>query len=1051
MSKSEDKGAIAWMASNSVASNLLMLFLLLGGILVSQNVEQRIFPKIEIDEVHVSVAYPGATPEEVEQGVIRAIEEATRGVEGVKEINSWSHESSGFVNLELEMGVDRDKALADVRSAVSQITSFPVGIEPPEVRSVDVRHDIATAALYGDLPAEMLYAQAEKLRDELLQHPAISTVHVTPWREREVKIEISQDTMRSYGITLDEVAQVVRRHSTTIPGGILEGRDGQLLLTTGERIVDPREFGSIAVRHSEHGTPLLLADIATIRSGFRHDYVESRFDSYPAVRITAMENQHRTPSQVADGCRETVDDMRPDLPPGMQAAMVYDQSEMLGDRMRLMFSNATLGLILVLISLGAFLNFRLAFWVSMGIPISFMGAVLLMEPFGLSINMVSLFAFIVALGLVVDDAIVVGENIHTRRQQGERSLEASINGAREVSAPVFFAILTTIVAFTPIFFSGNDGFAKVAATIPAIVILVLIISLVESFFILPAHLAHTGGRAKWGWLRFIEDRQAHIGDALQRFNQTTYRRILEKTLHWRYLCVAISFVLFALALSTVQSGWMPINVFPNIDGDWVIVDAELEYGSPPSETRRVRNFIESAAQKVRASDHNPDSYRALIVTSGASWNGGAASHKVAMGVYLPDPDERGYTASQFAAKWRKAIGNIPEIEKLELYYTTGPSGGDAISIGFEHNDQEVLRQAAEKLAAALEKRAGVQSIDPGIANGKVTWEISPTEQARQEGLTEATLGAAIRGAVYGVEATRQQQGRHQVRTFVKLKPEGTAEQALDELLIAAPSGRVLPLKLAADYRETVSDTKIRRNDGKRMVYVRADVDENTANAGEINEYLEEEVVPQILSEHPGLTSSVGGQGESTEEFYNRWATQTGLVLLVIFALLAIPFRSYIQPIIIMTAIPMGLIGTVIGHFLMGYEMSIMSALGFTALTGVVINDSLILIVKVNELARNGSSHFEAALEGSILRFRPIFLTTLTTTAGLLPMLLETSTQARFLIPMAVSLAFGLVFATGIILLLVPSTYLIVEDIRALLSGPKEPKRPRPEGPAPATS
>ncbi len=1032
---------ISWMAGNSVAANLLMVLLLAGGFLASGNIEQRIFPKIDIDEVHVSVTYPGATPEEVEQGVIRAIEEATRSVEGVAKLDSWSSESSGFVRLELEMGADRDKALANVRSAVSQITSFPVGIEPPSVRTVHVQNDIATATLHGPLSVEVLYAQAEKLRDALLENPAISKVYVTPWQERQVKIEVSQDTLRAYGMTLEEIAGVVRRHAITIPGGLLEGDNGQLLVTTGERIVDHREFGRIPIRHSQNGTPLLLSDVATIRSGFRYDYVESRSFGHPAVRITVMEDPHRTPTEVSTAFRETVDEMRPNLPPGMEAAMFYDNSEMLEDRLRLMLENATLGLLLVLISLGAFLNFRLAFWVSMGIPISFMGAVLLMEPFGVTINMVSLFAFIVALGLVVDDAIVVGESIHTRRQQGESSLQASIAGAKEVAAPVFFAILTTIIAFTPMFFSGNDGFAKVAATIPAVVILVLIISLVESFFILPAHLAHSADRSKWAWMQNLEARQARIGKALERFNREKYRPILEKTLRWRYLCLVVSLVLFALAASTIKSGWMPVNVFPDIDADYVYVEAKLNFGSPPSEAKRVRKIIERAAENVRKADPQAGSYRAMIANSGAGWGGEVAAHLVSMVVYLPKPDEQGFSASQFAAKWRKQIGNIPELENIEYYYTTGPSGGDDISVGFEHNDHQVLRQAADKLVKALETRAGVQGIDAGIGDGKMTWEITPTEQARQEGLTETTLGSAIRSAVYGVEALRQQQGRHQIRTFVKLKTEGSGESKLEELLVAAPSGKVLPLKLAADYRERMSDTTIRRQEGKRIVYVRADVDENTANAKEITEYLKDDVIPDILAQHPGLTSTLGGKEESTGEFYDRFLRHLSLVLLVIFALLAIPFRSYVQPIIIMTAIPMGLIGTVIGHFLMGHELSIMSMLGFTALTGVVINDSLILIVKVNELARGGMDHFEAALEGSVLRFRPIFLTTLTTTAGLLPMLLETSMQAQFLIPMAVSLAFGLVFATGIILLLVPSVYLIIEDIRELISGRDTPPKP----------
>ena len=1040
MKPPDQQGPIAWMASNSVAANLLMLFLLVGGILASQTVEQRIFPRIEIDELHISVVYPSATPAEVEQGVIRAIEEATRNVEGVKKVTSNAWESFGFVRLELEMGADLDKALADTRSAVSQITSFPVGIEPPQVRSVDIRGEIATAAIYGDVPVEVLYGQAEKLRDKLLEHPAIADVNLSPRRRREVKIEISQATCQAYGMTLADVAQAIRQHATIIPGGVLEGDDGQIVIKTGERIVDHRLFQDIPLRVSQNGTPLRLGDVATIRSTFKRDYVESRFDSLPAVRLAVMENRHRTPMEVATACKETIEAMKSDMPPSLKLAMVYDESEMLEDRMRLMFNNATMGLILVLLSLGAFLNFRLAFWVSMGIPISFMGAVLLMEPFGLSINMVSLFAFIVALGIVVDDAIVVGESIYTRRQRGEPPLQASINGAREVAAPVFFAILTTIVAFTPIFFSGNDGFAKVAATIPAIVILVLVISLIESFFILPAHLAHTATKPTWSLMARIERRQAKIGAALERFNQITYKRVLTKVLEWRYLCVSITLVLFLMSLSTVTSGWMPVNVFPDIDGDWVVVDADLEYGSPPSETKRVREIIESAAQLIRHQDANPDDYRAMILTSGAHWGGETASHKVAMGVYLPDTDRRGFTAGEFASKWQDAIGNLPEIEKLNLYYTTGPSSGDDISIGFQHKDQNVLKAAAAQLVTALETRVGVQSIDPGIGNGKRTWEITPTVQARQEGFTESALGSALRDAVYGIEVLRQQQGRHEVRTFVKLRHETTAEASLDELLVTAPTGKVFPLKLAADYKETQSDAGIYRESGKQMIQVRADVDENVANAGDIHNFLEDEVIPKILSEHPGLTSSVGGQQEDTEEFYARWKSHTGLVVLIIFALLAIPFRSYIQPIIIMTAIPMGLIGTVVGHFLMDYELSIMSALGFTALSGVVINDSLILIVKVNELARSGTSHFTAAVEGSVARFRPIFLTTLTTTVGLLPMLLETSVQARFLIPMAITLAFGLLFATVVILLMVPSVYLIVEDVRALISG-ADPQNP----------
>lgn len=1039
----ERKGAIAWMAQNPVAANLMMALLIIGGLVLSGQVRQEVFPEFKLDMVSITVPYPGASPAEVEQGIVLAVEEAVRGLDGVKRVTAKASEGSGSVTAELMLGEDTNKVLSDIKNAVDRLTSLPEDAERPTVSLMSNRSEVISVILSGPVTQGMLRTLAERVRDDLLQDPNITHAELFGAPAKEITIEVPKANLQAYDLTLEQVAGTVGQTALELAGGAVKTAGGEVLLRTSERRDEAAEFANIPVLSAETGTRIRLDDIADVRDDFAETDESATFQDLPAVMVKVYRTGDQTPIEVADAVKAHVAELRQELPESVAISTWFDWSLIYRGRIDLMLRNAQLGLILVLVCLGLFLELRLAFWVTMGIPISFLGAVLLMPASDVSINMISLFAFIITLGMVVDDAIVVGENIYELRNKGHSPVKAAIEGVSQVATPVTFSIATTITAFMPMFFV--PGFmGKFMRVVPIIVTTVLALSLFESLFILPAHLAHLKEPKEGGWYARIHGAQQRVSRGLERFIQRFYAPLLAATLRRRFLAMCVGLAIMISMVGVVGGGRIGFRFMPAIDGDLVIASVELPFGSPVSSTLRIQKRLLETANEVIEENGGDSLARGVFGQVGQlrpaqpmpGGNSGAGGpHLSNVQVYLQDPEGIPIPVREFVEKWRERIGTIPEAKTFTLTADSGPSAGSPVDVELVHDDPAVLEAAGPMLAAKLRDYAGVYDIEDGVSTGKPQLDLRLRDEGTSLGLTVGDIARQVRSAFYGAEALRQQEGRDEVRVLVRL-PRQERESIYDaeELLIRTPEGAEVPLREVAFIDRSRSPPVIERTEGRRVIHVKANVLEDVTTPGVVLDSINTNVLPELQAQFPGLTWTFSG--EKREQTDSVEALKSGAVLAAIgiFALLAIPFRSYIQPVIVMAAIPFGIVGAILGHLIMGYNLSMISIMGIIALSGVVVNDSLVLIDAANRNARGGMTPREAIQAAGVRRFRPIMLTSLTTFLGLMPMITETSVQARFLIPMAISLGFGVLFATFIILLLVPALYLTIEGAKGWFQG-----------------
>lgn len=1038
------KGAIGWMASNPVAANLVMIILVAGGLFSALTIKQEVFPEFQLGIVQVRVPYPGAGPKEVEQGIILAVEEAVRGLDGVKEVTAVAREGMGAVTVELEEGTDESRALSDVKNAVDRITSFPEQAERPTVSLLSNRREVVSLVLYGDVNEKTLSTLADKIQNDLLTTENITYVEKFGLRPPEISVEISRETLRGYGLTLQDVAMKIGQASVELPGGGVKTDSGEVLVRTTERKEYGQEVANVPVIAGPNGTRVLVGDIGRVTDGFEDVDEKAFYGGHRAAMIKVFRSGDQTPVEVSAAVNDYIEGVRGSLPAGVSVATWNDSSQIYKERLDLLLRNAYLGLALVLFALGLLLEIRLAFWVTVGIPISFLGALLLVPAYDVSINMISLFAFILTLGLVVDDAIVVGENIFEYRKQGLSRIDAAVRGAREIAMPVVFSVLTTMAAFSPMLFIPGFG-GKLFRVMPAVVLSVLTVSLVEALFVLPAHIGHLEKEPRLRFLQKLNKGQAKVSRLFEWLIDKTYEPVVDAALRHRFLTIAASVAVLMVAGGMVFGGRLGFSFMPKVDSDLVTARLLMPYGVSVKKTEEIQRRLVESAREAVGELQAPKLCCGIYSQIGRALEGfspvgggslvDAGSHIAVVQVLLESADDRKISAEQVLETWRKKMGRVPEAELLSYTSQLGPNPGEDIAFRLSHEDTKVLERAAADLASQIAHFSGTRDIDDGVELGKPQLDFKLRPEARSLGITATDLAGQVRASFYGAEAQRQQRGRDEVKVMVRLpERQRRSVEDVEELMLRTRGGGEIPLAVAADVTKGRSYTEIRRVDARRVVTVTADVDETRTSAQKVQAGIESQVMPGLLQEYPGLTYSLSGEGKERRESLQNLMYGWLLAMVAIFGLLAVPLRSYGQPIfVVMSAIPFGAIGAVAGLWVMGYNFSLIALFGMVALSGVMVNGSLVLVDTANRLQReHGRPRREAILEASKRRFRPIVLTAVTTFFGLAPMIFETSVQARFLIPMAVTLGFGVLFGTGVMLIIVPALYLVWEDFKARL-------------------
>jgi len=1016
-------GPILWMAAHPVAANLVMFVMLVGGFILLMGAKQEFFPQFTMDKVMITMAYPGASPEEVEQGILLSIEDAIKDVNGLEDVFSSAAEGFGTVVADIENEDMSLRIMQDVKTEIDQISTFPIDAENLTVSLIQHERSVLDIVLHGSVSQNVLRDTAEQIRTRLEQNDDITLVEFRNVRGYEIHIEVKQESLRRYNLSTPEIAAALSARSVELGGGTMKSSSGHIMVRITERKDYANEFANIPIITNNNGSVVTLGDIAEITDTFSNTDIYDTFNGRNAIEMVINSNEEKSPVTVAAATSSLIDEINADLPGDLKLTVTADRSMMFQQRAELLIKNGMTGLILVIILLALFLDVRLALWVSMGIPISYMGAFLLFPAADyFSINMISMFAFIIALGIVVDDAIVVGENVYHKREQGMSPLKASIEGAREMAIPVAVSVLTNIVAFMPLLFvSGFMG--KIFALIPVVVISTFIISLFESLFILPCHLTlRKTNKDKKTLLSKIATAQKAFNRKFDAFINRFYLPFVNLSVRFRYISSAFFLFILIVMGSYVASGRLGMVMMPTIESDFSYAAAVLEVGSPLDEVRAVETRLINAAKAVI--EKNGGDTLSYGVHSQVNEN------EITMRAYLTDVDIRPITTDEFTESWREKAGKIPGLESLNFASDFGgPGHGAALTVELSHENTEILDKASIELGKALAEYPNTRDIDDGTTRGKRQFDFTLTDLGYTLGFTPQSVGRQIRGFYYGAQAVKQQRGRNEVRVLVMLpQEERESFYHFTNMMIKSPGGSFAMLRDVVNIKDGHAYTTINRRDSQRVTDVEADVTPKAETNLIIAEF-ESEIFPKLQKRYPGLTYSFEGQQADMRESMQSLITGMMVVCFVMYAILAILFSSYTQPLLIMIAIPFSVVGAIVGHFIMGYSMSLPSMFGVIALAGVVINDSLILIDMANKKRKDKMKPYDAVICAARQRFRPIILTTMTTFVGLAPMMFETSIQAKILIPMAISLGYGVLFATFLTLVLIPALYMINEDIR----------------------
>ncbi len=1068
------RSLVRWAVDNAPGVNVMVAFTLITGLVSFFWLRREVFPEFELEIVMVQVPYPGASPADAEKGVCQPVEEAVRALDNIKRVISIAREGGGYVLVELDSNVrDVQKIVTEIRSRVDRITNFPELAEDPQVEQITFREAAIKVAVIGpdstSPNAEMkLREVTEGVRDDLLELGEVTQANIQGAKPFQIDVEVSEDTLRKHGLTLTSVAQILRRENIEMPGGQLRSDGQEILLRGKNRREIGEELKQLPVLAQSGGTVLTVGDIGTVRDAFDDSSMVNEVNGRPALVISVDRTSDEDLLDITSSVHKYVE--KASVPPGYSLQVWGDTSVDVRDRMRMLRDNGLQGLLMVFVLLALFLEFRLAFWVSLGIPICVMGAGAILLNTGQTLNMLSMFAFLMALGIVVDDAIVVGENIYAHRSMGKDFVTAAIDGTVEVLPSVLTAVMTTIIAFMPFFFvSGVMG--KFIAVMPVAIIAMLAISLVEASTALPCHLSHDPNekphtviakimRALSLGLRPIENMfnvgSTFCGGMMDRFGDRVYMPVLRFLLTFPLLGLGGGLSLLFITIAVVKAGYIPINPFPKTDSNQILAQVVYPDGTPARVANEATQRIERAARKVSEQLYESDVAKgeAIDAEGGAtrgpvkltfrqvgqlsaqgpmrSAGGGDGSNVGQVFVELRDATERNVTSSELINKWRKEAGEFNGAELVRFDSASVGPGGQPIEFKLlaPALNQTELDQAVEDVKAYLGTFTGVYDIRDDATPGKLEFQIRVKDQAQSMGITSADLAETIRNAYYGAEVMRLQRGRHEVKLMVRYPvDERNSLTQFSEIRVRGSDGIERPITELAEPIVVRGYSEINRLDQQRSITITADLDASEANAQQIADSLRTAYFTgDFKSKFPNVSVNWEGQQQQTFESISSLGIGSALALLAMYILLVIEFRSYFQPLLIMAIIPFGIIGAVWGHAFMGLEVTLFSFFGLVALTGVVVNDSIVLVDFINHRVRDGMDHHEALLEAGRRRLRPVFLTSLTTIGGLFPMLLEKSFQAQFLVPMATSIAFGLMLSTVLVLFQVPvffQLYLIV--------------------------
>ena len=1024
---------IDWFVHNPVAANLLMLMIIFSGFLNIPNINKEFFPQVPSNTIVITVPYLGAGPKEVEEQICIRIEEAIHDLDGIDKLYSTAREGSAEISVDVETDYDVQKLLNEIKTRVDALSTLPQEAERPQIQEAAWHHQMMALALSGDVSETTLKRYAEKVRDELANLDNVSLVEIKATRPYEISVDLSELTLRRYGLQFEQVVQAIRNSSLNLPAGSIRSEIGDIQLQTRGQAYTAADFEKIVLLRNLDGTQVRLGDIATIHDGFEDQNIISRINGNPAVLLDVNVTNNPDVLKTSKSVNQYIAESANTLPDGLSLAIWRDTSNPFRDRVKTLITNGVGGLILVFGVLMLFLRPLLAFWVSVGIAVSFLGTFWLLPLTGVSLNMLSLFAFLLILGIVVDDAIIVGESVYRENEASNLNMKGASLGTQRVSKPISFAVISTIMVFVPMFFLPGDT-AHSAEAIPAVVILTLIFSIIECFFILPSHLSHmpkpkehtTGPLGKLSQLR------KKFSNGMLHASQNIYRPFLELCLEWRWGTIAGFIGVFVIVFSLFLGGWLKTAFFPNVTSDFLRARITMAEGSAFSETEAVLKRVEQAALTLQKQHTYQDEFG--VEKSFINFVQVRANDNRITGWLVLDPEQRaGISASAVNEEWRELIGEIPNADDVHLSYTIN-RGGKAIEFELSGPDNEALLRVSNELQQQLKRYHGVYDVVDSMQTPRPEIELGLKPLAESLDLSLSQLARQVRQGFYGAEAQRIPRDREDVKVMVRYtKEERESLDHLNNIRVRTPQGEEVPFATVAEVRYVPSYSKIERIDRQRTITVSASLAKHTTEAMDIVNDVMENYAPQWQAAYPGLSIKVEGEQLERAEFVTAMKERAVQALLAIFALFAVAFRSYWQPIIILTAVPFGFMGSIVGHMIMGREMSIFSFLGILACAGVVVNDNLVLIDRINQLREQGLAAKEALLQAGQDRFRPIILTSLTTFIGLLPIMSETSLQAQFLIPMVISLAFGVLLATFITLLLVPSLYLIGENGRQVIS------------------